>query len=142
MVCLTVKVGKCSSSADATGSVPILSRAKGHLRMELTLLAVQDLPGILLLHLLGAQSLVNDIPLDLEVTLSVVGDRLQKGRRSTARSGEDETHLTRTEETGKVGQEVFGLGGHGIDAEELEKPHDGHDELLDDGVGKRSNVDL
>jgi hypothetical protein len=83
----------------------------------LTFLAVQDLSSVLFLHLLGAQALVDDLPLDLLITLTVVGDGLQKGRRTTSRSGEDETHLTRSQETGKVGEQVTGFGRHGVDAE-------------------------
>lgn len=84
---------------------------------QLTFLAVQYLSSVLLLHLLGAQTLVDDLSLDLLVTLTVVGDGLQKGRRTTSRSGEDETHLTGSQETGKVGEQVTGFGGHGVDAE-------------------------
>jgi len=109
---------------------------------SLTFLTVQDLSSVLLLHLLGRQPLVDDITLDILVTLSVVGDRLQERTRTTTRSGEDETHLTRLQETGKVGQEFLGFRRKGVDAEDLENTHDGHDELFHDGVGESSDVDL
>lgn len=143
MVCLTVKVGKCSSSTRSNeANQQPCTRLYTSSAQQLTFLAVQDLSSVLLLHLLGAQALVDDLPLDLLITLTVVGDGLQKGRRTTSRSGEDETHLTRSQETGKVGEKVTGFGGHGVDAEDLEDLEDGHDELLDDGVGEGSDVDL
>jgi len=108
--------GELSGGLASEGGLDSLPDGQGG-QVLVVFLAVQYLSSVLLLHLLGAQALVDDLPLDLLVTLTVVGDGLQKGRRTTTRSGEDETHLTGSQETGKVGEQVTGFGGHGVDAE-------------------------
>ena len=110
--------------------------------VALTFFTVQDFSSVFLLHLLGTQALVGDITLDLQVALTVVRNGFQKGTGTATWPGKDETHLTRTEETGKVGQEVTGFGRHGVDPENFEELDHGHDELLHDSIGESSDVDL
>jgi hypothetical protein len=67
---------------------------------KITFLVVYHLAFVELLHLVCVDTSIEDISVDVLITLSAISDGTQEGRAASTRAAEDKTHFSRFENAG------------------------------------------